>query len=277
MDLERDDPRGQAAAAPRERGDRRAALRRVQQQAGVATARVGVGREQRSHAAAEIGHRRVRVAHRAGRTHGRAGAAAHAQMRLDRHVIAVGADRLRRADVDALRAADLLRPGVRADRRLVSEVLRLLELADHRRELGHRQRLRDRIGARREISLRRLVHRQLRRPLQIEHEVEPLRARPVLPVEVDRGGRAAGGNALAVRLAALDVHLIAPVDRLLRTGLDARIAARAEIEVDRVVLGPADVERAEPAGEFRDACPSRPDTCARPASPHPPRGPSRGR
>ncbi len=56
-----------------------------------------------------------------------------------------------------------------------------------------------------------------------------------------------------MRLAALEVDLVGEVDRLLGTGVHARVAARAEVEVDRILLRPGDVERAEPAGDLRDA------------------------
>ena len=52
-----------------------------------------------------------------------------------------------------------------------------------------------------------------------------------------------------MRLAAVEIDLVAPVDRLLGARLDAGVAARAEVEVDRIVLAPRRLERAEPAGE----------------------------
>ena len=70
-----------------------------------------VGREQRLDPRREIGHRRIGVGQRARRAHGRARAAADAQVRLDRDAIAVGPDGERRADVDALRAASVFATG----------------------------------------------------------------------------------------------------------------------------------------------------------------------
>ena len=115
------------AGSPRPRRASRAidvaAVGGVEQQAGVAPAGLRVRRQQRPQPHRRVGHARIGVGHRAGRAHGRAGAAAHAQVRLDPHVVAVRADRLGRADVDALRAAGLLRPAVRADRALYAKYL----------------------------------------------------------------------------------------------------------------------------------------------------------
>jgi hypothetical protein len=62
-------------------------------------------------------------------------------------MIAVGCNRGGGANVDAEVAALLLRAAVGADRRLVVEELRLLELADGQRNFRDGGRLRDRIGA----------------------------------------------------------------------------------------------------------------------------------
>jgi hypothetical protein len=80
-----------------------------------------------------------------------------AQVRLDGDAIAVGRIGERGAHVDALVAA--LDARARCARTAIpcSGRTRLLELADVVRELGHRFRLRDRIGAGPEITLRRLV------------------------------------------------------------------------------------------------------------------------
>src|SRR5205814_2203841 len=111
-------------------------------------------------ALAEVRHRRIRVAHRPGWTHRRARAAAHAQVRLHENMVAVGADRGRRADVDAAGAAGFLRAAVGANRRLVAEIPRLVELADQGGEARHRLRLCERVGARREVALWWLMHPQ---------------------------------------------------------------------------------------------------------------------
>ena len=49
--------------------------------------------------------------------------------------------------------------------------------------------------------------------------------------------------------AAVEIDLIAPVDRFLRTDFDAGVAARAHIEVDRIFLRPDGLECAEPSRE----------------------------
>ncbi len=157
VNFQRDDARRKSLAAPRRVRDGVAAVLGMQQQARVASARLRVRRQQRLDPRGEIGHRRIGIRKRARRTHGRARAATDAQMRFDRDVIAVGTNRERRTDIDALRATGLARPAVRAQRRLVFEEFRLLEFAGQRGELGDRLGLRQRVGARPEIALRRLV------------------------------------------------------------------------------------------------------------------------
>ncbi len=223
----------------------------VKQHAGVAASRAIKRAEQRAYPRPEVGRRRIGVGERTGRAHGGAGAATHAQMRLDGDVIAVRANGERRAHVDALRAADLFRAAVRADRRLVREEFRLLEFADDQRELRGGLRLLERIGARREIALRRLMLREPARRRQIQHGIEAPGARRIPASEIDGADGAARGDARAMILAAVEVDLEVPADRVLGTGDDAGVAARAQVEIDRVVLRPLGVERAEPAGKTR--------------------------
>src|SRR5207237_3683509 len=123
-----------------------------------------------------------------------------AEMRLDLDVIAVGPDGRARANVDALVAALLRGAAVRADLFPVAEKARLLELAHQRRELSCRERLLEGIGARREIALRQLLQAQDRLAREIEHQVEFFAARGVGARKVDGADRAAGGDALTMRL-----------------------------------------------------------------------------
>src|SRR5690348_7440338 len=71
--------------------------------------------------------------------------------------------------------------------------------------------------------------------------------------KVDRADAAARGDALAVRLALLQVDLVVVPDGVLGACAHARIAARAELEIDRVLLLPFDFECAQPALELRDS------------------------
>ena len=82
----------------------------------------------------KVGHARVGVTHRPRRAYGRAAAAARAQVRLDLDVVAVGADRAGRADVDAAVAAVAPRAAVGADALLVDDEPWLLELAHQLRQ-----------------------------------------------------------------------------------------------------------------------------------------------
>ena len=244
---------GKPAAAPREPRDRR----RGRPPRGAGGRRRGRRPARRSRAASGCAGRgrapRIRVGHRAGRADRRAGAAAHAQVRLDDDVVAVGADRRGRADVDALRAAGLLRAACAQIDALYaknfgfsnSPVIAASSATALRLRERHRRPARNSPAAAGACATAASRCRSSTRSKRS-------RARGVAAREIDRAGRAARGDALAVRLAAVEVDLVAPVDRLLGAGADARIAARAEVEIDRILLRPRDVERAEPAGERRD-------------------------
>ena len=82
---------------------------------------------------------------------------------------------------------------------------------------------------------------------QVENQVEALAARLVCALEIDGAHRAARRHARAMVLAAIEIDLIAPVDRALGARLDARIATRADVQIDGVVLGPFDLECAQPS------------------------------
>ncbi len=133
---------------------------------------------------------------------------------------------------------------------LVVEELRLLEFADALAQLEHRADQGGVVGGV-EVALRRLVQGDQRRRRQVEHEVERLALLTRGTLEIDRAGRLADAHAVAVRAAAGQVDLVAEIDRLLGAGADARVAARAQVEVDRVRARPADLEGAEPARDPR--------------------------
>src|SRR5438445_8673031 len=217
------------------------------EQAGVLAARLGVDGKHPLQPRAEVRHARIGVAHRARGADGRATAAAHAQVRIDLDVVAVRRDGAGRADIQALVAADLRGAAVRADLLVIGEEARLFELAHPLAELPGRQRLLERIGARREVVLRRLRGAYQRLCRDIEHHVEALASLALGALEVDRADRAAGLDALAVRLALVHVDLVGKIDRLLRARMDAGVAARADFQVDRVVLLPDDLELAQMA------------------------------
>lgn len=249
--LERDDTRRQAPPLPRQPRDQPAAVGPVvEQQAGVAPSRVEIRLQHRLDPQSRVGHARIGVGHRAGGTHGRAAAAAHAEERLDADVIALRADRPRRADVDAAGAAGDLVARVGADALLVREEARLLELADEPRELAGGERLLDGVAARREIPLRRLGHGEQRLRREVEHQVEAVAAGAVGALEIDCTHLAAGLHACPMRAAAVEVDLERKIDRPFRARTDARAAAGARVEVDRVGLLPAGLEGAEVALEL---------------------------
>src|SRR5439155_494503 len=84
---------------------------------------------------------------------------------------------------------------------------------------------------------------------QIEHGVELCLALLIAPIEIDRTNRAARRNALAVIAAAGQIDLVAPINRLFGAYSNTGIAARAEIEIDRIILRPLRLEGAQPAGQ----------------------------
>src|SRR2546421_10785449 len=122
-------------------------------------------------------------------------------MGLDDDMIAIRPNGLGRADVDALVAARLLRPAMGADRRLVLEISRLLEFTHRCRYVGHRVGLGTGIRAGVPVTLRRLMHGEVRHAVEIEHAIEVLAARLRSTLEIDGADRAAGHHALAMILA----------------------------------------------------------------------------
>src|SRR5258708_9723356 len=158
-----------------------------------------------------------------------------------------------RADLDALVAAGLGRTAVRADFFAVVEEARLFELADQARGLARGERLLERIVARRQVALRQLVQPQDRLARKVEHQIELLAAQGLSPREIDRTDRCAGSDAFAMRLALVEIDLVVIADRAFRTGAHAGVAARADLEIDRIFLPPLDLEGAQPAGKLAHA------------------------
>src|SRR5690348_10464783 len=56
-----------------------------------------------------------------------------------------------------------------------------------------------------------------------------------------------------MRFAAVEIDLVVVTDRVLRASAHTRVAARAELEIDRVLLLPSDFEGAEPSAQLADA------------------------
>ena len=232
----------------------------VNQQTGVPAACAAEHREHGLQPRAHFRDARIGIGHGARRAYGRASAAACAKMRFDLHVIAIRADRAGRAHVQALGAAGLAGARVGANPFAVLREARFGKLTHHRPEALRGERLLQRISARRGVALGQVWKVDERPARKIQHQVEALLARRCLARKINRTDRAAGLHAFAVRLAFLQVDLVAEVDRAFRARTHARIAARAQVKVDRIVLQPLHLERAEPAGNTGDF--SRPDGVA---------------
>ena len=174
-----------------------------------------------------------------------AGAAALAQPGIDRDHVAVAADRLGGTGLDAVRAPGLLRPAVRAQAGLEGHVARLLELADEFAQRLHRERLLEGVAPRRGVAVGQLDALEERLGGQVEHEVEALAACRVGTREVDRADLSTGSDAGAVAATGIHIDLQIPADRALGAGLHAGVAAHAQLEVDRVVLRPFEIEGAQ--------------------------------
>jgi hypothetical protein len=101
-------------------------------------------------------------------------------------------DGLGRADIDALVAARLLRPAVGANRRLVLENFGFSNspTAAIRSASASAASARVRTGV--PVTLRRLMHGEVRHVVEIEHEIEVLAARLPAAVEIDGADRTAG-------------------------------------------------------------------------------------
>ena len=246
----------------------------VNQQRGVAAAGSAVGVEHGADALALVDRPGVGEGHRAARANGAAGATADAQVRLDEHAAALrrnrhrtgpgpasglalqlalerglAADRLRRTDIDAGGAADLLIATVGAELGLVAEKARLLELADQVAQGDHGLHQFGRVAARVKVALRRLMLGEGRLGAQIQHQVKALLHRLRRALEVDCASGVTDLDAIAVRLATRQVDLVVQVDRALGAGLDTGVAAGAQVQVDRIGRCPFGLEGADPAAQ----------------------------
>jgi hypothetical protein len=248
----------------------------VQQQRGIPAASAGIGLQQGAQPLALVRRPGVGERHGAAGAHRAAGAAAHAQVRVDHHaatlprrragcrcaghraaVLAgalalqagVAADGAGRAHVDAGGAAGLLVAAVGAQALAVLEEARLLEIPHPLAQVQHGGHQPALVAAGMDVALRRLVLGEVRLRPQIEHQVEGLADGERFALEVDGAGRFADTHAVTVALAQRQVDLVAEVDRTFGAGVDAGIAAGAQVQVDRVRCRPAGLEPAQVAGQ----------------------------
>ena len=164
-------------------------------------ARGAVGREQSVDTADHVLAARVGVARRAGRADGRAVAAAAADRRIDRDVVADGRDRARRANLEAVAAADLVAAGVRANAGVVGHVARLLELADEVGDLEHGARHRRRVvRIDVQVPVPTLVAEQPRAAEEVENEIALRFGAVAGHGEVEAGARGRQHRCVAIDL-----------------------------------------------------------------------------
>ena len=147
VDRERQRIRRQAVAMPRQRVDQLHAMRLVMQEHDrMRAAGFAIGRKH----CAQLAHQRVRGRQRVGRGAGRtdrgALAAAGANLRIDRDVIAGRRDRAGRTEIEAAAAADDLGTRMRAQVLGEGDIARLVEGADEVARLEHRAQHRRRIA-----------------------------------------------------------------------------------------------------------------------------------
>ena len=117
----------------------------MDQQHRIPAARFGICAQQGAQPEQQNLARRQGVARRAGRAHAGAGTAAAADVGVDRHVVAGGRDRGRRADVEAAGAAGDVAARMGTQILMEGDVKRLIELADQvgrlEQRLLHRRRV----------------------------------------------------------------------------------------------------------------------------------------
>ena len=143
----------------------------VHQQDRVDPARPSVRREQDPDPLDLVERSRLRIGRGPGRADGMALAATRADIGIDRHMIAVGRDGTRGADVETARAARALVARMRTQRGLEVDVERFLELSRQTARLE--QRFEHRHGAARvgaEVAVA-LVREQRRVPAQVDDHV----------------------------------------------------------------------------------------------------------
>ncbi len=140
---------------------------------------------------------------------------------------------------------------MRAKLGLVGKEFGFVEFADEVAQLEHGAHELLVVGAGMEVALRRRMLCERGSAAQVEHEVERFARLACRALKVDRPRGFAHAHALAVVLAPRHVDLVAEVDRAFGTDIDAGVAARAQVEVDRVARRPGGFEGAEPTGEFR--------------------------
>ncbi len=227
------------------------ALLAVQQQAGLAAASLGISGQQGTDARAHVLRGRVGIAHGARGADRGAGAAAHAQVWIDHHLLAhgVAADGLGRADVHAGIAAHPTVAAVGAELLAVAEKLGLLEFTHQVAQAQQRLQV---LPVPAEVPLRQRVL-QKGGPgagrTQVQHQIKVLRLHLGLALEADGTRHHADLHAIAVAGTGRHVNLVIEPDGVLGAGGHAGIAARAQVQVDGVVRRPLQRKSPQPTLE----------------------------
>ena len=227
----------------------------MQQQRGVAPTRGLVGREQCADLGTLLCRTRVSIGQRASRASRGAGAAAHAQVGVDHDLLAafVRAHGFGRADVDAGAAADLFVAAVCAQLLFVGKKAGLFKFAH---QFAHFEQRLQVLPVPAEVALWQGVRFERGRcfvATQVQHHIKALGLRAGVAAEVDGASGFAHLDAVAVRSAARQVHLVIETNGLLGTRGHASVAAGAQVQVNRVAGVPRHLECPQPAFEALQA------------------------
>ena len=223
----------------------------VQQQGGVPPTRGLVGRQQGADLGTLLCRAWVSVGQCARGASRGASAAAHAQIGVDHDLLAafVRAHGFGRANVDAGAAADLLVAAVCAELLFVGKKAGLFKFTH---QLAHLEQRLQVLPVPAEVALRQGVRRKRGRGFvaaQVQHHIKALGLRTGVAAEVNGTRGFTHLDAVAVRGAARQVHLVIEANGLLGASGHTGVAAGAQVQVNRVAGVPRHLESTQPALE----------------------------
>ena len=135
---------------------------------------------------------------------------------------------------------------------LVGEEAGLLEFAHQAAQAndgGHQVGASGRIAADGKIALWQGVLGKSRGGTQVQHQVKGFGVCLGCPAEIDGARNPTGAHAGPVGFTQRLVNLVIETNGAFRTGAQTGIATGAQVQVNGVVLGPAQFKRAQPTGD----------------------------